>query len=57
MAQDGVGLVVEPQGRCSDVDHAQEAAAGWAEIKRRLAAETHDLYVLDEFTTSYRNIR
>ena len=34
----------------SDVDHAQEAAAGWAEIKRRLAAETHDLYVLDEFT-------
>ena len=34
----------------SDADHAQEAAAGWAEIKRRLAAETHDLYVLDEFT-------
>jgi cob(I)alamin adenosyltransferase len=34
----------------SDGDHAQEAAAGWAEIKRRLAAETHDLYVLDEFT-------
>jgi cob(I)alamin adenosyltransferase len=33
-----------------EVDHAQEAAAGWAEIKRRLAAETHDLYVLDEFT-------
>jgi cob(I)alamin adenosyltransferase len=34
----------------TDVDHAQEAAAGWAEIKRRLADETHDLYVLDEFT-------
>ena len=34
----------------SDADHAQEAAAGWAEIKRRLAAETHDLYILDEFT-------
>lgn len=31
-------------------DHAQEAAEGWAEIKRRLAAETHTLYVLDEFT-------
>ena len=31
-------------------DHAAEAAEGWAEIKRRLAAETHDLYVLDEFT-------
>jgi cob(I)alamin adenosyltransferase len=31
-------------------DHAAQAAAGWAEIKRRLAAEEHDLYVLDEFT-------
>ncbi len=34
----------------SDADHAQEAAAGWAEIKRRLADQTHDLYILDEFT-------
>lgn len=34
----------------AEIDHAQAAAAGWAEIKRRLAAETHDLYVLDEFT-------
>ena len=33
-----------------DADHEAEAAEGWAEIKRRLAAETHDLYVLDEFT-------
>ena len=31
-------------------DHAATAAEGWAEIKRRLAAETHTLYVLDEFT-------
>ena len=31
-------------------DHAADAATGWAEVKRRLAAETHDLYVLDEFT-------
>jgi cob(I)alamin adenosyltransferase len=31
-------------------DHATEAAEGWAEIKRRLASEAHDLYVLDEFT-------
>ena len=31
-------------------DHAAAAADGWVEIKRRLAAETHDLYVLDEFT-------
>ncbi|HCB04911.1 MAG TPA: cob(I)yrinic acid a,c-diamide adenosyltransferase [Nocardioides sp.] len=33
-----------------EADHAAEAAEGWAEVKRRLAAETHDLYVLDEFT-------
>jgi cob(I)alamin adenosyltransferase len=31
-------------------DHAGAAAEGWAEIKRRLAAQTHQLYVLDEFT-------
>jgi cob(I)alamin adenosyltransferase len=31
-------------------DHAAAAAEGWAEIKRRLTAETHTLYVLDEFT-------
>jgi len=34
----------------SDEDHAQAAAEGWAEIKRALAEERHDLYVLDEFT-------
>lgn len=34
----------------SDEDHAADAAEGWAEIKRRLAAERHDLYLLDEFT-------
>ncbi|MCW2850071.1 MAG: cobO [Marmoricola sp.] len=33
-----------------EADHATEAAEGWAEIKRRLAEETHDLLVLDEFT-------
>ena len=31
-------------------DHAAAAAEGWAEIKRRLEAEQHDLYLLDEFT-------
>ncbi len=31
-------------------DHAAAAAEGWAEIKRRLAEQTHDLLVLDEFT-------
>jgi cob(I)alamin adenosyltransferase len=34
----------------SDDDHAAAAAEGWAEIKRSLAAERHDLYLLDEFT-------
>jgi cob(I)alamin adenosyltransferase len=31
-------------------DHALDAAEGWAQIKRDLAAETHRFYVLDEFT-------
>ena len=31
-------------------DHAAEAAEGWAQIKRDLAAETYQFYVLDEFT-------
>ena len=34
----------------SEDDHSAAAAEGWAEIKRRLAAQTHTLYVLDEFT-------
>jgi cob(I)alamin adenosyltransferase len=34
----------------SEEDHATAAAEGWVEIKRRLAEETHELYVLDEFT-------
>ncbi|AQA01524.1 cob(I)yrinic acid a,c-diamide adenosyltransferase [Mycobacterium sp. MS1601] len=34
----------------TEEDHAVAAAEGWAEIKSRLAAETHELYVLDEFT-------
>lgn len=31
-------------------DHRAAAAEGWREIKRRLAAQTHDLMILDEFT-------
>ncbi|PUA80221.1 cob(I)yrinic acid a,c-diamide adenosyltransferase [Nocardioides currus] len=34
----------------TDDDHAADAAEGWQEIKRALAEERHDLYVLDEFT-------
>jgi cob(I)alamin adenosyltransferase len=34
----------------ADDDHAAAAREGWAEIKRRLTARTHTLYVLDEFT-------
>ena len=32
------------------VDHAAAAVQGWEEIKRRLADQTHDLLILDEFT-------
>lgn len=34
----------------TDADHAADAREGWAQIKRDLAAQTHGLYVLDEFT-------
>jgi cob(I)alamin adenosyltransferase len=34
----------------TEADHAAAAAEGWAEIARRLAGQTHDLYVLDEFS-------
>jgi len=34
----------------SDDDHAAQAAEGWAEIRRRIEAGVHDVYVLDEFT-------
>jgi cob(I)alamin adenosyltransferase len=34
----------------SEADHAADAAEGWAQIKRDLAAQRHGLYVLDEFT-------
>ncbi|MBF4162678.1 cob(I)yrinic acid a,c-diamide adenosyltransferase [Nocardioides acrostichi] len=33
-----------------ETDHAADAAEGWAEVRRALAQERHDLYVLDEFT-------
>ncbi|WP_370947526.1 cob(I)yrinic acid a,c-diamide adenosyltransferase [Amycolatopsis sp. cg5] len=34
----------------TDEDHAANARDCWAEIKRRLVAEQHDFYVLDEFS-------
>ncbi|MCW2579110.1 MAG: cobO [Blastococcus sp.] len=34
----------------TEADHAADAAEGWAQIKRDLAAEAHRFYVLDEFT-------
>jgi len=34
----------------TEEDHAADAVEGWVEIKRRIAAEEHDLYLLDEFT-------
>ncbi|MDO5628611.1 MAG: cob(I)yrinic acid a,c-diamide adenosyltransferase [Mobilicoccus sp.] len=36
-------------GEDTEEQHAADAREGWEEIKRRLAAERHDLYVLDEF--------
>ncbi|MDQ1288941.1 MAG: cob(I)alamin adenosyltransferase [Actinomycetota bacterium] len=34
----------------TEADHARAAREGWREIQRRLAAERHGFYVLDEFT-------
>ncbi|QXQ12656.1 cob(I)yrinic acid a,c-diamide adenosyltransferase [Skermania piniformis] len=34
----------------TEADHAAAALEGWREIARRLAAQTHRFYVLDEFT-------
>jgi cob(I)alamin adenosyltransferase len=34
----------------TEADHAENAREGWAEIKRQLADERHDFYVLDEFS-------
>jgi cob(I)alamin adenosyltransferase len=34
----------------TDDDHAANALEGWEQVKRDLAAETYDFYVLDEFT-------
>ncbi|GAA3240455.1 cob(I)yrinic acid a,c-diamide adenosyltransferase [Pseudonocardia petroleophila] len=34
----------------TESDHAAEALEGWREIRRRIEAQAHDVYVLDEFT-------
>lgn len=34
----------------TESDHAADAREGWQEIKRRLSAQRHDFYVLDEFS-------
>ena len=59
-ARDGIGGPVEwhkmgegwswSRKQGTDDDNAAAAREGWAEIKRRLAEERHDLYILDEFT-------
>ena len=33
----------------TEEDHARDARESWEEIKRRIGAEQHDLYILDEF--------
>ncbi|NIJ13713.1 cob(I)alamin adenosyltransferase [Saccharomonospora amisosensis] len=40
--------------RGTEDDHAKDAREGWAEIRRRLAEQRHDFYVLDEFTYPLR---
>lgn len=34
----------------TEIDHAEAALTGWREIARRIGAEEHRFYVLDEFT-------
>lgn len=34
----------------TETDHAADAVEGWAEIRRRIEREEHQVYVLDEFT-------
>ncbi|GIH67854.1 cob(I)yrinic acid a,c-diamide adenosyltransferase [Sphaerimonospora thailandensis] len=34
----------------TETDHAADAREGWEQVRRDLAAQTHTLYVLDEFT-------
>jgi cob(I)alamin adenosyltransferase len=34
----------------TEEDHAADAVEGWAEIRRRIENQVHDVYVLDEFT-------
>jgi cob(I)alamin adenosyltransferase len=34
----------------SEADHAEQAQQGWAEIRRRMENQVHEVYVLDEFT-------
>ena len=50
VAQDGLRLVLVAARPAPRTTTPRRRAEGWAEIKRRLAAETHGLYVLDEFT-------
>lgn len=38
----------------AEANHAADAREGWEQIKRDLAAQTHTLYVLDEFTYPMR---
>jgi len=59
-AEQGIGAAVEwhkmgagwswSRKPGSDEDHAAVAAEGWGEIARRIGAQQHGFYVLDEFT-------
>ena len=47
---EGWSWIQRDAGDSAAEDRAGQAAEGWAQIKRDLAAQTYRLYVLDEFT-------
>lgn len=49
-----MGLGWSWSSRADLADHEIAAAEGWAQVKRDLQAQTHDLYILDEFTVPIR---
>lgn len=45
----GAGRTATPKGSDRQ-EQARAASAAWAEVRRRLAVQQHDFYLLDEFT-------
>ena len=47
---EGWSWIQRDAGDSTAEDRAEQAAEGWAQVKRDLAAQTYRMYVLDEFT-------